>query len=368
MTAFVKSIDIIIPSYRLDPAYILPLLSLPQPPGWQITYFLVVDNPRIKPSPEIQKRAEQPGVHLIINEKNCGASASRNKGIEAGSSPWILFLDDDVIADSNLLFQYAKAIEQHPEEIGFIGLTDFPEANSAFTRALQVNDLTFFKIAQVRDYFPWGPTANMVYNRKKMEGLRFSMDFPKNGGGEDVDLPLQICRIHQKEFKCLPQAKVTHPWWNQGKAHFDRFIRYGAGVSYLFPKHKERIARDFANPVETLVLLVLLFPIFFYTEHLNTWLILFLSIPVFEFIIVFLQARKVGVTGIKELLYVTLLKSSFQWGLLKGCFQQGLPHYFLCRMNIGSPKTHHFRLNRWKIIKISLYLLLIALLYALNSG
>src|SRR5690606_15954439 len=122
-------------------------------------------------------------------------------------------LDDDVIADEDLLFVYTKAIEAYPDEIGFIGLTDFPPPNNEFTTALQVGELTFFKIAEIKDYFPWGVAANMMDSRSSMQELRFSQIFPKNGGGEDVDLPLRICKRHKKQFKCIKEARVLHPWW-----------------------------------------------------------------------------------------------------------------------------------------------------------
>src|SRR5690606_30000255 len=117
-----------------------------------------------------------------------------------------------IVADENLLYQYTKAIKDSPNEIGFIGLTDFPPTNNEFTRALEAADLTsIFKIAENKDYFTWGVTANMMYRRSAMQELRFSHIFPKSGGGEDIDLPLRICIRQNKEFKCLKVAKVTHP-------------------------------------------------------------------------------------------------------------------------------------------------------------
>lgn len=353
-----NTVDIIIPSFRLEEDYLLPLIELPKPDGWQFNYFIIVDNPSIKVPISIQNLANEGTIKLFINSENLGASASRNKGIDSGNAEWILFLDDDIVADQNLLQVYTKAMYQYPEEIGFIGLTDFPPAHNKFTCALEVGELTFFKVAEIKDQFPWGVTANMVYNRSKMGDLRFSPIFPKSGGGEDVDLPLRICKKHQKEFKCIKEARVVHPWWNNSQPHFDRFIRYGVGVGYLMPLHKELVLKDFPNTIESLFLLILSTPLFVLFGHWPIWIALLIAIPLFELIVVFLKSRDLGISSLKTIYYVTLLRNSFNLGLLKTVFIERQLQYFMSRINIGAPKTHNFRLNRWKTIKISLFIIL----------
>src|SRR5690606_29619062 len=137
----------------------------PKPQNRVFNYYIVVDNPSVTVPASIQKLAQLGAINLHINEKNLGAAASRNKGIENGKGEWILFLDDDVIADKDILSIYSQAIEEHPDEIGFIGLTAFPPPHNTFTLALQANELTFFKIANSNDHIKWRVTASMMYNR-----------------------------------------------------------------------------------------------------------------------------------------------------------------------------------------------------------
>lgn len=353
-----KSIDIIIPSFRLEEKYLLPLIHLAKPSGWLFNYFIVVDNPSIHVPAAILELARAGRIQLFINEQNMGASASRNKGIDAGQSEWILFIDDDVIADQDLLFVYTQAIENNPNEIGFIGLTDFPPPSNHFTSALQAGELTFFKIAASKDYFPWGVTANMMYNRSSMQELRFSQQFPKSGGGEDVDLPLRICQRHHQSFKCVKDARVVHPWWNDGKTHYDRFIRYGIGVGYLLPRHPPLTWRDFPNTMEAFILLFISFPFFLFLGQGLTWLLLGLAIPVIDYFSMYLKARSLGVKSLKTIYYMTLLKNSFDLGILKAILKEKKPRYFMTRINIGDSRTSNFRLNRWKIMRISLFIIL----------
>src|SRR5690606_22229403 len=131
------------------------------------------------------------------------------------------------------------------------------------------------------------------------------------------DFPLRISHRHNKEFKCVKEAKVTHPWWNNGKPHFDRFMRYGIGIGHLMPLHKNLVWRDFPNTIESLIILIISTPLFVFLWGWSNWIITLLAIPVFEYIIVYLKAKSLGVSSLKASYYIALLKNSFDWGILK---------------------------------------------------
>lgn len=42
-----KSIDVIIPSYRLNVDFLLPILSLKKPADWEVNYIIIADNPNL---------------------------------------------------------------------------------------------------------------------------------------------------------------------------------------------------------------------------------------------------------------------------------------------------------------------------------
>ena len=353
-----KKIDIVIPSFRLNESYLLPLLSLHQPANWQFNYFIIVDNPVVQVPPIIEEMARNGEITLHINEKNLGASESRNKGISMGSAEWILFLDDDVVANADLLHQYAQAIESYPYEIGFIGLTDFPEPVNAYTTGLEIGHLSHFRIAQRKEKFTWGVTANMLYRRSSLGELRFSTLFPKSGGGEDIDLPLRVCLQHNREFRCIEEAKVTHPWWNQGKTDYERFVRYGMGSGYLLFFHRHRTHFDFANPVESLILLTLFSPMLIPAFGWTTWLLYTVSVPLFEWVISFLKVSSNGFKSPLTAYYMAMVKSSFEFGVVLTLIKEKKFFYFMKRINPTFSRSQHFRLNKWKIIKLSLYLVM----------
>ncbi len=352
------SIDIVIPSFRLDERFILPLVALAKPPGWTFNYYIVVDNPNVVVAEGIQRLKDDGVITLIINETNRGASVSRNRGIEAGTGTWILFLDDDVKPDDQLLFHYVKAASDSPDAIGFIGLTDFPAPLNAFTQAVELSGpLTPFKIAKMTPEFPWGVTANMLFNRLSLGEARFSEDFPKNGGGEDLDLAAHISLKYQKKFRCVRDAKVIHPWWNAGKARYERFFRYGIGTAYLLPRFSDYVWYGFPNPVESLLTFVIVYPLLGYAIGWMEGLAILMAIPIFEFFTQFLRAARAGVFNLSVVWHMTIIRAANDWGILIGGLMQR-KNTFMKRINADFTAPSHFRLNRYRIVKLLLFLLL----------
>ena len=182
------SIDVVIPSYRLNAATLLPILQLRKPADAIIKFFLIADNPAVIPHKSISELADNKNVFLIINKVNQGASITRNIGIETGQGDWILFLDDDIEVFPELLTVYTEAVKSYPEEIGFIGVVNLPDVATPFAHAVNANgSMNMFTIAKYKPSFAWGVTANLMISRKAVGDVRFSDVYPKTGGGEDVE-------------------------------------------------------------------------------------------------------------------------------------------------------------------------------------
>ena len=107
---------------------------MPVPEGVEARYYIVVDRPD---SPDDDPPLEFPdrqNVTVIRNPGNLGAHASRNRGLEAGSGKYVLFLDDDVEPLPGLLQAYKEAITTRPDSVGFVGVAEFPKPTNSFTR------------------------------------------------------------------------------------------------------------------------------------------------------------------------------------------------------------------------------------------
>lgn len=247
------TIDVVVPTVSENQDYLNSIFQMEIPPGTNVTYYFVSDGPRTALA------ASDPGVntpelvHVLKNKDNQGASASRNRGIDEGTSDYILFLDDDVEPDANLLQQYKESIEKDPDAPGFVGSSRFPLSINSFTRGIVASDiLTFWDIAGTRQEVRWGITANLLVRRKSIGSVRFSTLFPKRGGGEDIDFCLRIVEKTGRSFRTAPNAIVHHPWWNNGSRQYRRFARWAYGDGRLPQLHKRYKYWNAPNMIETL--------------------------------------------------------------------------------------------------------------------
>lgn len=265
------TLDIIVPSYRVDLRFLDPILQLRPPETCSVMFIIIVDNPN---SPSIhlleEKYGADPFVRIRMNQTNLGASASRNRGMKESAADWVHFLDDDVTPNEDLLVQATKIIRERPNVVGFIGTSKFPTSGNIFTTAIHLADVTYFwDIARKKPEdtdLPWGVTANLIV-RRNADGVDFSLLFPKTGGGEDIDFcrrkrDWMVSRSGQGSggFHAAPAVVVTHPWWNNGQPALRRFYGWGRGDGALAALYPQFRYWDFApSSGETLLLCLLVF-------------------------------------------------------------------------------------------------------------
>ena len=356
------SIDVVIPSFRLNEHNLLPILTLRVPASARVVYYLIVDNPQADIPDSIRAMADDRNIFLLWNEQNKGASYTRNRGMEAGMGDWILFLDDDLTVPHDLLITYAGAAHDYPEENGFIGLVQLPQPNSNFSRAILASGaMDIFSIALRKSSFVWGATANFMLRRTALQGLRFSEVYPKSGGGEDIDLFLRIREnSHFRNYKTLPEARVNHPWWNDGRPDFKKPFRYGLGNSWLAQLNPRYAYRDFLNLPETLFICFILLLFFLIVRPVLIKPLLFFAagILIIEGIASAIQTiKRSGTPNAGVILYVLALRFIYECGLLWGN---------LSRFRIGGigerfhddgkeNKIFFFRTNTVRIVKWILY-------------
>lgn len=364
------SIDIVIPSYRLDERYLLPMLHLSPPLNFKVSYYMVADNPTVQVPASIQELAvQQSNIHIIVNEVNLGFSKTRNKGIDSGTGSWILLLDDDVLPDENLLHAYAKEIELKSDAIGFIGITNFPPVMNAVTRALYITGVsTHFQKAQREPEMYWSATANIMLNRKLLGDRRFLPELTKST--EDMELLFRNASENNlQKYQSVPEAIVNHPWWDGGAVQTRRMFLYGEGAgeaAELYPI-KQYTFYDFTNTTETLSLLTIALMVALLSAlPAITICILIVSQIIAELLTNYYRSIKVGNTyNVAVAWQVTWHKNVMEAGRLWGNIKRGNLAGFAQRTDGSFRKSHpqNFRLNRWKIIKLVLNALITALLY-----
>ncbi len=356
------SFDVVIPSYRLQEQYIRPILKLEIPQGVPVHFILIADQPGIKLPEFLNEIKGDFQLTVIKNEKNEGASFSRNRGIESGSGDWIILLDDDILVAPDLLKKYAAAAKSFPEEIGFIGLVALPAVSTSFTKSIAASGaMDIFSIARHRDSFAWGATANIMFRRSAAGNIRFSPVFPKSGGGEDVDFFLKIRKANNyKNFKTVPAAVVEHPWWNNGQRDFGKPFRYGMGNSWLVQLNPEYAYRDWLNTPETILFLLIFILVIaaFQPQWLTALFLTVAGIITIEFLanLVQVQKRQKSATLI-VVWYTMLIRLAQESGVLWGKLKRGRVDLIGLRFHDdGSRKKFSIlRSNTYRIVKWILY-------------
>ena len=259
-------ISIIIPTTRPENETLGSFFTFKVPKGWDLEYIFIIDDPSkdLDNLESLIKKFPKYDINIVKNPENLGVSASRNIGIDNSKGDFILTLDDDCILNSNLIEEYIRAYNEDPDHPGYIGLTSAPDPQTSFEKAICLSDMRyFFEIALHKEHFYWGITANLFLKRSAIGDIRFSSEHPKKGGGEDIDFCLRILRNYNghhstniinrkntKKFKCVPEAEVEHPFWDENLKGYKRFYRWGYGDVILHNNHPDHRFHQFPNLIE----------------------------------------------------------------------------------------------------------------------
>ena len=365
-------IDIVIPSIRMDKERLSSILDINIPSNVELTYYVVIDNPSLKSKSFVHNGRS---VNLIVNTENLGASLSRNVGLDASRGEYILFLDDDVVPDADILYAYISAIEKEPDASGYVGPTKFPDPINSFTSGIRASGmLTFFNLPLMREFVPWGTTSNIMIQKSKVKNIRFLSIFPKHGGGEDIDFCLNIVKDNKKLFKTVPDALVRHDWWGNGKRSYKRFFRWAFGDSRLLTLHPEYRYYEVPNVIETLVIglpvligisLIDLLPL--YSVGIWAGLVVLCEFIVNRFRVKMMQPN----SSFRDIIEATIIKLSNQLGRFIGPICRGERPKFCARfdffLNRESIPFEH-RTSKPKFILFMISIFITYLLTSSNSG
>lgn len=249
------TIDVVVPSYRVNIIALRKILSIKQPMDVATMFFIIIDNPSAHNTPAVQQleRDFLGRVRVRNLPTNMGASAARNRGIDESAADWILFLDDDVEPNADILYHYSQAIKHRGlKTCGFVGLTGFPDSSSSkiSNAAYLSHSLFFWSISKEFPDQPvaWGVTANLLMRRTK---VRFRTEFPKTGGGEDVAFCIDSREECGLSLWSAVKARAIHPWWDMGSFKVAiRFYKWALGDGLLLQIYPHLTYRVMPNVEE----------------------------------------------------------------------------------------------------------------------
>ena len=101
-----KSITVIIPAYNSEDTIEVCIQSVQRQSKSQLIDKIIVikDGSKDKTDKVVESAQKNSSIKIeLINQKNSGVSAARNKGIKNAKSEWVAFLDSDYIWLENQL-------------------------------------------------------------------------------------------------------------------------------------------------------------------------------------------------------------------------------------------------------------------------
>lgn len=139
-------ISIVVPVYNVEPYLERCLESLINQTYRNIEILLIDDGSTDQSGRICDKYACSDPRIIVHHEKNCGVSASRNKGILKAQGTWIFFMDSDDWVDTRLIQICHENIRIHPlADICFIGYKEVDSLTTSFNRNTQYMVKRIFK-------------------------------------------------------------------------------------------------------------------------------------------------------------------------------------------------------------------------------
>lgn len=172
---------------------------------------------------------------------------ARNTGLKAGFNPVVIFLDDDIIPDANLIDMHRRCYLD--KSIGAAaGFTDDPvfEGKSETPPWFDITNGEIYQNFSLSksQYVVSLMGANMSFRRDVLADIGgFDENFKHNALFEEVDCAFRVMKAGYKIWYCA-EARLTHLHNNSGGCRSDKRYRYlfhsFANTAYFLCKYSPR--------------------------------------------------------------------------------------------------------------------------------
>lgn len=228
-------VAVVIPTISRNPILARTLAKLSEQTVRDLEIIVVVDGEG-HPAPP-------PGASRVIVKRHGGAAAARNAGVRATERPLVLFLDDDMLPDGDLVERHLEMHNAHPERTtAILGRVDWhPEvAGNPVNRWLDWSNTQFaYEAFSERD------GEDIGWHHLYSCNVSLHRDFFLEAGGfderfivyyEDTDLGL---RLGEKGLHLYyqPRARAWHLQKYDFAAVRRRFDRVALGERLMIEKH-----------------------------------------------------------------------------------------------------------------------------------
>jgi glycosyltransferase involved in cell wall biosynthesis len=202
--------------------------------------FIIIDDCSTDDSVDIIRSYNDERIRLYHNSKNCGISATLNKGIELANAKWIARMDSDDISYKDRLQKQYDFILQHPDGDLFSCWVNVVDQHRNFVR----HDLFESRFYYYNLYFIcWIYHPTVIYSKKAVIDVgMYTMPY-----SEDFELFWQLTRKYKlyNQPEVLMDYRVTDQSLHQvlrkqeyietQHSILNRNFKFLAGENYALP-------------------------------------------------------------------------------------------------------------------------------------
>jgi glycosyltransferase involved in cell wall biosynthesis len=217
---------------------------------------IVIDNESTDHTQKVlgQKSRVYPNLKTFSQSKP-GAAATRNVGIQAATGDIVLFIDDDIQAEPNLVEAHWQYHQRHPGSsiIGGV-ITPWDGCTDAFLRYLRDREIfNPYSIARGPMDFSYYHTGNVSTARSVLLAVGgFNEQFAIYGM-EDIELGYRLERQGSRMVHG-PDAKAVHQYFPTYRQFVQRCEQAGYSLGRMIELHPELRSRFVENGKRTRLL------------------------------------------------------------------------------------------------------------------
>ena len=161
-------------------------------------------------------------------ENNMGRVFATNKGVEIATGDWLLFLQSNMLVDSNLVMEYCKAI-QNCSVVAIGGKIIYRSQDKAFEKYLNnqnrgINQYKQYSAIKYQNLL----FGNCLIQKKIFKNIKLNTDL-KYYGGEELDFSYRLNQqYHQQIIACTSSIvyRIDHPGLLKHIARLEEFGKY----------------------------------------------------------------------------------------------------------------------------------------------
>ena len=238
-----KNIDVVIPCYNVEDNIEDCIKSLCNQSLSKNKYncYFINDHSDDSTGIILDKYKRLENINVIHHKENQGLAIARNKGIKAGDSEMIAFLDGDMVVKKNWLESFLPYFNESviavmgdnvaPQNISLNPVEKYYFGNMRGARRYRDGEIIPFQ------YMLFG---NAMLRRTVLQECGYFDESMKRYGGEDTDLSARIWDVYPKSFVLSKNSDSVHHHRRNLNEFCNSMYTYGKyNLPLLIKKHPQ---------------------------------------------------------------------------------------------------------------------------------